>query len=222
MKKIILTAAIAFCCSLTFAQKKVTEGSITYSVKWTLPPNAPPQMSAMLPPELTVLFKGDSSATISKSQITSSSTILNPKTEYARLLLDIPMMSKKYSVVFTPADQEEMKEYWPQFEISESAETKTMASYTARKYTVKDKKSGQTFDAWFTKDVEIVANSLSQFFDKSYGFPLEFNTVQNGMGLKATVKEVKQEKVAAGTFSASKDYEEITFEQLKSMMQGAR
>ena len=222
MKKIFLCLVAVVCSSAVFAQKKIDEGTFTYAVQWTLPPNAPPQMASMLPNEMKVLFKGDSSATLSNSKMSSTSTILNPKTEYARLLLDIPMMSKKFSIVFTPADQEEMKAQFPEYELTPGTENKTMAGYNAQKYVVKDKKSGTTFDAWFTKDIEIVQNSLSNMFDHSYGFPLEFNTVQNGMGIKAVVKEVKTEKVPAGSFSASGDYEEISFDQLKAMMQGGR
>jgi len=220
MKKTFLSLIAVLFTLAVFAQNKINEGTLTYSVQWTLPPNAPPQMASMLPTEMKVVFKGDSSATLATSQMSSSSTILNPKTEYARLLLDIPMMSKKFSIIFTPADQEEMKAQFPEYELTAGTENKTMVGYKAQKYVVKDKKSGNTFDAWFTKDVDIIQNSLSNFFDQSYGFPLEFNTVQNGMGIKAIVKNVKAEKVPEGSFSASSEYEEITFDQLKGMMQG--
>jgi hypothetical protein len=179
-------------------------------------------MAGMLPTEMKVFFKGDSSATLAKSPMSSSNTILNLKAEYVRLLLDIPMMSKKYSILFTPAELEEMKAQSPEYQLTPATENKTVAGYNSQKYVVKDKKSNTSFDAWFTKDVDIVQNSLSHFFDRSYGFPLEFNSVQNGMGIRATVKEVKQEKVPAGSFAATKVYEEITLEQLKGMMQGGR
>ncbi len=217
MKKIILSGIIFLSVFTVLAQNKINEGTIKYDVQWTLPPNANPQMAAMLPSEITVYFKGDSSVTISKSPMSSTNTVMNPKTEYLRLLLEIPMMQKKYSVIFTPADMEELEDKIPQYELTTATENKTIAGYKGQKYTVKDKKTDKTSDAWFTKDVDIVQNSLSRFFDKSYGFPLEFNTVQNGMGIKATVKELKTETVPAGSFAATKDYEEITFEQLKSM-----
>jgi hypothetical protein len=220
MKKLFLSAVIALSSILALGQNKIKEGTITYGVEWTLPPNANPQMASMLPAEMKVYFKGDSAATTAKSPMSSSTTITNPKTDFVRLLLDVPMMQKKFSVRFTPADLEEMQDQWPQFELTAGTENKTLAGYKAQKYAVKEKKSGKTFDAWFTKDVDIIQNSLNHFFDKSYGFPLEFNTVQNGMGIKATVKALQPEKIPAGSFSATKDYEEITFEQLKGMMGG--
>ncbi len=43
----------------------------------------------------------------------------------------------------------------------------------------------------------------------------------NGLTVKASLKEIKEGPVPSGSFSATKDYEEITFEQL-SQMQGGR
>ncbi|WP_207428819.1 hypothetical protein [Pedobacter sp. SYSU D00535] len=217
MKKILLSVIALLLVTTTFAQKKVSEGTITYQVEWQLPPQMQ-QMKAMFPPEITVYFKGDSSASETKSPMSTARSVMNPKTEYQRLLLDIPMMGKKYSVLFTPDDQEQMKEHWPELTVTPGTETKTIAGYNAKKHTVTEKKSNTTFDAWFTKDVDITQNSLTQFFDASYGFPLQFNSFQNGVGLKATVKEVKSGSVPKGSFSATKEYEEITFAQLMAMM----
>ncbi|HEY0054744.1 MAG TPA: hypothetical protein VGB63_05265 [Pedobacter sp.] len=221
MKKIILSAAFALLATWGFAQKKIKEGSITYQVKYELPPNMQ-QMKAMFPEVIKVYFKGDSSSSQNKTGMATSTFIMNPKTEFQRLLLDVPMMGKKFSVRFTPDDIETIKEGFPAFTLTEGTESKTIASYTGKKYTVTDKKSGQTSDAVFTKEIDIPANSLSFLFDKKYGFPLEFTSSQQGIAVRAIVKEVKEEKVPAGIFSASNDYEEITYSQLQGMMGGRK
>src|SRR5690606_1849443 len=143
-------------------------------------------------------FKGDSTSTLNKTPMSTANFILNAKTEFQRLLLEVPMMNKKYSVRFTPDDVEKMAESFPELTFFEGSETKTIASYTGKKYAVKDN-AGKTSEAVFTRDVEIPANSFTQFFDKSYGFPLEFTTYQQGMTVKAIVKEVKEMKVPAGS-----------------------
>lgn len=221
MKSIIMTASLALLTTIGFAQKKIAEGQITYQVQYELPANMQ-AMKAMFPSEVTVYFKGDSSSLQNKTPMASTNFIMNPKTEFQRLLLDIPMMNKKLSVRFTPDDQETMKEKFPELTFAESTESKTIASYNAKKYTVTQKKDGTNSEAFFTKDIEIPANSFTQYFDKSYGFPLEFTTYQQGMTLKATVKEIKETKVPAGVFSANKDYEEITFAELQGMMGGRK
>ncbi len=222
MKKIILSFALLLSSAVLFAQaqpKKITEGTITYSVEWELPENMQ-AMAANLPTELNVYFKGDSASMKSESQMYSSTSIVNTSKEYERMLLDIPMMGKKFSVIFTPADQEKMQDKLPELALKSADGAKEIVGYKAQKYEVNEKKTNQTFEAWFTKDIEITPNSLSRFYDRSYGVPLEFHSFMNGITVKAKVKEIKPGKVPAGSFTAGNDYEEITFDQLMQMSGG--
>jgi GLPGLI family protein len=216
MKKLLACIALLLTGSLVFAQNKIAEGTITYTVEWTVPAQMQ-AMAANLPKEFKVYFKGDSSSLKSESAMFSSTSILNTKKEYERMLLDIPMMGKKFSVIFTPDDQEKMLEKMPDLTLKAGTETKTVLGYKALKYDVTEKKSNQNSVAWFTKDVEVTPNSLSRYYDKNYGFPVEFTSFMNEMSVKAVVKEIKQGTVPAGSFSATKDYEEITLDQLMQM-----
>lgn len=222
MKKLIFSAVMLFIGANSFAQtgKKISEGILIYTVEWKLPE----QMAAMasnFPTELKVYFKGDSSSLKTESPMYSSTNITNINKEYERLLLDIPMMNKKFSVIFTPADQDKMAANLPDLVLTAGTETKTVAGYNATKYDVNEKKSNQNSTAWFTKDVDVTTqNPLTRFYNKSYGFPVEFTSYMNGLSLKATLKEVKTEPIPAGSFSASKDYEEITLDQLMQMQGG--
>ena len=223
MKKILFCISFILFTAVAFAQSansgKINEGIIIYTVEWKLPQQMQ-AMAANFPKELTVYFKGDSSSLKTQSPMYSSTNILNLKKDYERLLLDIPMAGKKISVRFTPEDQDQMQANMPELTSKPGSETKTIAGYTALKYEMTEKKSNQNFEAWFTKDTEIIPNSLSRFFDQSLGFPLEFTTFMNGLSLKALVKEIKSATVPAGSFSASADYEEMTFQQLMQMQRG--
>ena len=222
MKKLIFTAAVFLIGATAFAQtgKKLSEGTLIYNVEW----NLPEQMAAMassFPTELKVHFKGDSSSLKTESSMYSSTNITNLSKEYERLLLDIPMMNKKFSVIFTPADQDKIAANMPDLVLTAGTETKTVAGFNATKFDVTEKKSNQNSTAWFTKDVEVTTqNPLTRFFNKSYGFPVEFTSYMNGLSVKAILKEVKEGTVPSGSFSASKDYEEITFDQLMQMQGG--
>ncbi len=222
MKKIILNLALILIGSGLYAQgKKIAEGTITYTVEW----NLPEQMQAMagnFPKELKVYFKGDSSSVKTESAMYNSTSILNVSKEYERLLLDIPMMGKKYSVIFSPADQERMQANMPDLTVKAGTETKTIGGYTSIKHEVNEKKTNQNSEAWFTKDLNVTANSLTRFFDKSYGFPVQFTSYMNGLSIKAVLKEIKETPVPGGSFTASKDYEEITLDQLMQMQGGGR
>jgi GLPGLI family protein len=226
MKRIILSLVLLLLATSIYAQSsnsantgKITEGTIIYTVEWKLPE----QMQAMassFPKELTVYFKGDSSSLKTQSAMYSSTNILNVSKEYERLLLDIPMMGKKFSVLFSPADQEKMQANLPELTLKASTETKSIAGFKVLKHEVNEKKSNQNFEAWFTKDVEVTPNALSRFFDKNFGFPVEFVSFMNGLSVKAIVKEIKAGPIPAGSFSASKDFEEISMDQLMQMQGG--
>ena len=225
MKKVILNVALLLIGTGLFAQavpgagKKIPEGTLTYTVEWKLPA----QMQAMasnFPNELKVYFKGDSSSLKTESPMYNSTSIMNVNKEYERLLLDIPMMGKKFSVIFNPEDQEKMQANMPDLALTAGTETRTVAGFNAIKYDVNEKKTNQASVAWFTRDVEVTPNSLTRFYNKSYGFPVEFTSYLNGISVKAVLKEIKTTPVPAGSFSASKDYEEISFEQLMQMQGG--
>ncbi len=216
MKKTLTIALLLLAITQVNAQQKITEGIVVYNLSWNVPAQAQ-AMAASLPTEVQVYFKGDSSSMKMESQFFSMQSILNTKKEYERLLLDIPMISKKYSVVFTPADQEIEADKYPQMSLKPSTESKILNGYKAFKFEVSEGKTNTKFDVWFTKDIEVVANPLSRFYEPSYGFPVEFISFQNGFSVKASVKEIQKTSVPAGVFSASKDYEDFTYGQLEQM-----
>jgi len=219
MKRILTLAIVLVTLVNANAQQKISEGIIVYNLSWNVPEQAQ-AMAASLPTEIQVYFKGDSSSMKMESQFFSTQSILNTKKEYERLLLDIPMMSKKYSVVFTPADQEMLADKYPQMSLKPSTESKVLNGFKASKFEVYESKTDSKFDVWFTKDVDIVANPLSRFYETSYGFPVEFTSFQNGITVRASVKEIQKTNVPAGVFSASKDYEEMSLTQLMQMRGG--
>ena len=219
MKKILTLAIVLVSLVNANAQQKITEGVVVYTLSWNVPEQAQ-AMASSLPTEVQVFFKGDSSSMKMESQFFSSQSILNTKKEYERMLLDIPMMSKKYSVIFTPADQEMLADKYPQMSFKPSTESKVLNGYKASKFEVYESKTDIKFDVWFTKDIDVVANPLSRFYEPSYGFPLEFTSFQNGLSVKASVKEIQKTSVPAGMFSAGKDYEEMTLTQLMQMRGG--
>ena len=99
MKKILTLAIVLVSLVNANAQQKISEGVVVYTLSWNVPEQAQ-AMAASLPTEIQVYFKGDSSSMKIESQFFSMQSILNTKKEHERLLLDIPMISKKYSVVF--------------------------------------------------------------------------------------------------------------------------
>lgn len=222
MKKTLFTAALILSTVFVFSQTKINEGSVTYNVEYEFPEQMK-SFGSNFPKELKIYFKGDSASMQTKTPMFNSTSILNTKKDYDRILMDLPMMNKKFSVILTPADQEIMQDKMPKLVMKATSETKKIGNYTAIKYDVTETKSSKSFVAWLTRDVDIVANPLTRFYDKNLGMPLEFTTYSmNGIVTRATVKEVKAETVPVGSFSASKDFEEITMDQFMQIMRGGR
>ncbi|MBE7175195.1 MAG: DUF4412 domain-containing protein [Mucilaginibacter polytrichastri] len=194
-----------------FAQKKISEGTITY----TISANGQSQ-------DAVCSFKGDSAAVAVQNGPASIKTLMNDKSDYFAILVDVPVAQKKFAAVATPADQEKFKEMEPEITATATTETQTIAGYKCTKMNAKDAKSGKTFDVWVTKDIEVPVNSVNKYVSKLGGVPVKFSTVQMGQVANVEMKSLKEEKIKPNTFAVPSDFEKITFEQLMSMGGGQR
>lgn len=201
------------------AQKKISEGMITYTVSYELPADKQ-QYADMLPKEITCYFRGDSTAAIVDQGMATIKGISVMKTSYRSMLIDVPSQSKKIVVVLTPDEVAQEKARMPQFTGVKGTEKQTITGYNCTKTTVTDTKTKMDYDIWLTNDVDIPANSVDNAVSSFGGLPVKFITFNNGVKISAVIKEIKQVPVPAGFFTASKDYEPMTYADLKAMSGG--
>lgn len=210
----VFTGIVLLCACVN---KKTGEGTITYQVEYELPDSLK-QYAAYLPKQAIVYFKGDSTISIQQAGEESTSVITHAQTHFMRALLK--STSKHYAVDYDKAAQQEEIAAMPSYTFAKTADAKTIASYQAAKYTLKDKATGESAEAWFTKDISIIPNSLTTSMDTTLGVPLSFTIKQNGIIVKTTAKEIKFEPVPAGIFSTPKGYEFLTPQQFREMTMG--
>jgi hypothetical protein len=222
MLKTIKIGLIAFICLGTLtanAQKKITEGYITYTAEYNLPPDQ--QMAAaMLPKNYKVFFKDDLSRLTMDLGMMTNQVTTDLKNQEGLILINIPMADKKIAVKMTAEDKEKQKDMLPDYEITKTNESKVISGYAVTKYSAKDKKSNTTVDIWSTKDLVLPFNNLTEGFVGVQGFegtPLEFVTNMNGITAKFSFKEVKQEEVKNLDMTIPSDYTIMTMEELMSM-----
>lgn len=206
---ILLIAALSGC-----SRKKEIQGSISYSIEYKLPDSLSKYL-LYLPKSAKVFFKGDSAVSIQQMSDESTTIVTHKPSNFMRVLL--ASSSKKYVIDYKKADQDLETPARLGYTYAAGTKTRTIAGHQALKYTITDKLSGLTTDAWFAKDIAIVANSLTMTFDRTKGQPLEFTTNQNGMVIKTTVKEIKFEPVPEGIFSTPPGYQSLTPKQLRDM-----
>jgi len=81
------------------------------------------------------------------------------------LLAYLNSTAKHYAVDYDKAAQAEELAGMPSYTFTKSTEHKTIAGYDATRYILKDKLTGESAEAWFTKDVAIIPNSLTSTLD---------------------------------------------------------
>ena len=145
-----------------------------------------------------------------------STTVITYKpADFMRVLL--ASNAKKYMIDYSKADQAEESPAKLGYSYTAGTETRMIAGHKALKYTLTDKATGENAEAWLTKEITVIPNSLTMPFDNTKGVPLSFTTDHNGMVIKTTVKEIKFEPVPAAIFSTPAGYQPLTPKQLREM-----
>jgi hypothetical protein len=208
-------------CALTLfsscSQKKIKQGSVTYTIEYQLPDSLS-RYKDYLPKTAIVYFKGDSTVSVQQANDEATTVITHKPTDFMQVLLR--SAAAKYIVDYDKADQPEILPTSAGYTYATTKEIKTIAGYKALKYELTDKATGLTSDAWFTKGVSIVPNYLTAVFDTTYGVPLSFTTKQNGMPVITTVKQIRFEPVPDGAFATPAEYKKITPKQFRDMPVG--
>lgn len=215
-KSAIIILLLASAITDTFAQKKISEGIVTYTVSYVLPVDKQ-QYAATLPKEITCYFREDSTAAIVDQGAVTVKGVSVFKAGYHCLIIDIPAYSKKIAVVMTSEEVEQENAGIPQLAFKKGTEKQTINGYNCIKGRATDIKTGTGYDIWLTNDIVIPPSSVSRPVSAFGGVPIRFVTFNNNVIINAELKEIKEEQVPAGFFTASKDYESMSYSELKSL-----
>lgn len=203
MKKIILLVAFVL-TTVTFAQEKITEGVLTQTQTMSSPNEEVNGQLAMMGEMLTtVYFKGaDTRSEMSSPMMGSTVTIVDDTNSKMMMLLDHPMMGKKYVTKELKTSEEDLKNII----VTPKNDTKTILGYECVGYDVVMKKEGQEMKVvvYATEKLKISGKKNIQFGDKVKGFPMytEMNINQMGADIKIIIKvaSIKAEKVDTAKF----------------------
>lgn len=225
MLKAIKISVVALLCSTTFvanAQKKITQGTVTYGLEYTLPADKQ-AMAAMLPCEYKMSFKDDLSQFKMDMGMFSTLIIYNNATKESLSLTEVPIQSKKIAVKMNKVQTEKMAEMQggnKDFEVTATTETKKIGNFNCIKYLCKDKESGTQTEVWATQDIHIPANTITTIFKGVAGVPIQFSTDARGMKAKITVKTIVEESVGEINMLVPKEFEIMLFDDLLKQMGG--
>ncbi len=203
------------------AQKKVTEGTLTYGMEYALTDEQQP-MAAFLPKETVVKFKNELSTIKMEQGPAMITVIINGVAKNGLLLLDIPIAQKQFAVKMDKAELDKRKEGSPKFlDFKPTGEKQTVGTFNAEKYTYKDDKGG-AYELWTTTDLELPAGHKEDDFVDIKGTPVKYTVFQNGIKTTMTLKNYKEEKIPEMSLTPPSGYELKTMDELKAMQGGGQ
>lgn len=203
MKKVILLLFISLSVNL-FAQKEIKEGVI--KMKMTMSSEneqVNSQLAMMGDLIMSTYFKGNNSRSeMSNTMAGENITIMNGDTGKMLLLLDNPMMGKKYREGSVKVSEEDQKNV----SFTETGDSKTILGYECKGYIFTVKKDGieSKITMYTTDKIKALNQNNIALGNKSKGFPMYMitNISQAGMDMKMTIEvtDVKSEKVDDAKF----------------------
>lgn len=203
MKKLFLLVCLTLGLSLV-AQEAIDEGVMNLKVTMSSDNEQMNASFAMIGEiEATTFFKKDKSRTEMSSAMTgSNTTIVDNEAKKLLVLMNNPMMGKKYLKQDIATEDEAEND----ITVTENGETKTILGYECKGYDVVTKQNGheQKITMYVTEKIKAPNQNTVGTGDKITGFPLlaTVSVNQNGVSINTTaeVTEIKGEKVEDSKF----------------------
>ena len=211
MKNITTLLLIILISNVFYSQK--FEGAITYSIDYELPEIMEAQR-AMLPTEMKTYCKKMTARVEQKTAMGDQIVISNTKTGESTLLMN--MMGQKMAIEVGNQNKSEEESA---HSIVYSDESKTIAGYLCKKATytvfVEEQQDSISMELYYTSQISSKYNIQ---FKELNGLPLEYTINTQGMSMTFEATNVEQNKLSKSLFKIPKEYEIISLEAFKKMM----
>jgi GLPGLI family protein len=209
-----LTLLLIIALSAT-AQKKFTEGTLSYDVVITTGSDKPKNADFLDGTTVVNYIKGDKSRTEMVSPLGALTTIYDGTKNSIVILKDIG--EQKYMITLTQNDWKDANKKYEGISFSYENDEKTILNYKCKKAVAK-LQDGTTYTVWYTPDL-IPENKNFQYETRSLpGLAMEYEMV-NSKGEKTTytVSKISFSPVPASKFDLPKSgYRVMTYAESKS------
>ena len=165
-------------------------------------------------------FTPDSIAFAFQAGPASIKLLSNTKHTFFAVLVDVPVASIKKAGISTPAEIEQTMDAFPKLTFAPTSETKVISGFNCKKVIATDTKTSSKYDVWVTNDVTLPTGLIPSYLAGAGGFPIQYTAYSQGQSTPVTVKSISADKVPAGMFSVSPDYDKITMDELRAMSGG--
>lgn len=214
MKKIFTLFALTV--SLTFsatAQKKFSEGTISYDIVINTGTDKPKAADFFDGATSTVYLAGNKSRTEMVSSLGTQSTIIDGTKNSIVILKEYG--EQKYMIQLTPANWKEANRKFENVQFAYSDEAKTILGYKCKK-AVGKLADGTTFTVWYTTDL-VPENKDFQYVNRSLpGLAMQYESNMGSLNVVYTVSKVNLSPVPAVKFDQPKSgYRVMSYEESK-------
>lgn len=201
-------------CTLSlggFAQKRLTEATITYDIEINTA-NTAPKAADLLDGAVSVIYlKGNSSRSEMISSLGSQSTIVDGKTGKVTILKEYG--EKKYMINLTADNWKASNKKYEGVTFSYENEFKTISGYNCQK-AIGTLTDGSTFTVYFTRDL-VPVNKDFQYLNKDLpGLAMQYEAGMGKRKVTYTVSSINFNLVPAAKFDLPKSgYRVMTYEE---------
>lgn len=226
MFKSIKTGVIALIllstAALAQAQKKIEQGTVTYTVSYELTPEQKSLVDPSVLPTESVMEFNNNLARIQMDLGAALVKIINDAdTKTALVLVDVPIAQKQFATKMTAEDVAKQRGDIKYSNFKPTGEKQTVAGYKAEKYTYTDNKN-TNYELWLTKDVRLAKGAEYEDFASLNGTPVKYSMTVNGVKSNYTLKSIKEGPVAKLSMEVPAGYELKTAAEMAAMQGGGQ
>lgn len=216
--KISILAFSLLVSVLANAQKKITDGTISYDIIInTSNPN--PKLADMLDGATsTVYIKGNSSRSEMVSSLGVQSTIINGKTGNVTVLKEYG--DQKYMIQMTADNWKESNKKYDGITFQYLDETKVIAGYSCKK-AIGTLTDGSTFTVYYTTELE-PSNKDFLYLNKGLpGLAMEYESTMGNLKVLYTVSKISFNPTPVSKFDIPKSgFRVMTYEESRKLGSG--
>jgi len=211
INKLIAIISLVFFSLPLWAQKKMTEATITYDIVVNTN-NTTPKAADLLDGATSIIYlKGNSSRSEMISSLGTQSTIIDGKTGRVTILKDYG--EQKYMISLTQENWKASNKKYEGISFTYENEYKVIAGYNCQK-AVGKLANDSTFIVYFTKDL-IPVNKDFQYLNKNLpGLAMQYEASFGNLKVTYTVSSINFKLVPAAKFDLPKTgYRVMTYEE---------
>jgi len=198
------------------AQKKFTEGTISYDIVINTGTDKPQGADFLDGATSAVYIKGSKTRTEMVSPLGTQSTILDGTKSSIVILKEYG--EQRYMINLKQEDWRDANKRYEDVSFTYDTGTKTISGYNCNK-AVGKLKDGTTFTVWYTTDL-LLENKDFQYANRTLpGLALEYETNMGNLKVTYTVSKISFSPVPAAKFDIPKaGFRILSYEESKSKM----